>query len=106
MISSFGLRDTPKKIGKKSLAKAKRQTLQLASVVGEGSAKLDFGHTSEKKQKMFDIIMQEKELKEKRDKKRSQQGDFLRGKKKVEKLMSVNEWDAYARLLTSKPHYC
>ena len=95
---SFGLRDTPKKIGKKSLAKAKRQTLQLANVVGEGSAKLDFGHTSEKKQKMFDIIKQEKELKEKRAKKRSQQGDFLRGKKKVEKLMSVNEWDAYVCL--------
>lgn len=65
-------------------------------MVGEGSAKLDFGHTSEKKKKMFDLIKEEKELKEKREKKRKQQGDFLRGKKKVEKLMSVNEWDAFA----------
>ena len=34
-------------------------------MVGEGSAKLDFGHTSEKKKRMFDLIKEEKELKEK-----------------------------------------
>lgn len=89
---SFGLRETPKKISKKSATKAKKQTLQLASVVGEGSAKLDFGHTSEKKQRVFDAIKKEKELREKRNKK-AVKGDFLKGKKKVSKLMSVKEWD-------------
>ena len=67
--------------------------MQLASVVGEGSAKLDFGHTSEKKQRVFDAIKKEKELREKRNSKKGNKGDFLKGKKKVTKLMSVNEWD-------------
>lgn len=90
---SFGLRETPNKISKKSASKAKKQTLQLASVVGEGSAKLDFGHTSEKKQRVFDAIKKEKEMKEKRNNKKAVKGDLLKGKKKVAKLMSVNEWD-------------
>ena len=81
------------KISKKSANKAKKQTLQLASVVGEGSAKLDFGHTSEKKQRVFDAIKKEKEQQEKKNKKKGMKGDFLKGKKKVQKLMSVNEWD-------------
>ena len=46
---------------------------------------------------MFDLIKKEKEIKqareEKRGKKKAIQGEFLKGKKKVEKLMSVNEWD-------------
>lgn len=71
--------------------------LEMEGAVGEGSAKLDFGHTSEKKQKVFDLIKKEKEIKqareEKRGKKKAIQGEFLKGKKKVEKLMSVNEWD-------------
>ena len=79
------------------MAKAKRHALEMASAVGEGSAKLDFGHTSEKKQRMFDMIKKEKEIRksreEKREKKKASQGDFLKGKKKVEKLMSVREWD-------------
>lgn len=79
------------------MAKSKRHALEMASAVGEGSAKLDFGHTSEKKQRMFDMIKKEKEIRksreEKRDKKKASQGDFLKGKKKVEKLMSVSEWD-------------
>ena len=79
------------------MAKSKRHALEMASAVGEGSAKLDFGHTSEKKQRMFDMIKKEKEIRksreEKRDKKKAAQGDFLKGKKKVEKLMSVSEWD-------------
>ena len=87
------MRETPKKISKKSATKAKKQTLQLANVVGEGSAKLDFGHTSEKKQRVFDAIKKEKEMQEKKNKKKSMKGDFLKGKKKVAKLMSVNEWD-------------
>ena len=91
------MRETPKKLGRKALAKSKKHVLEMASAVGEGSAKLDFGHTSEKKQKVFDMIKKEKEVRkardEKRDKKKAAQGDFLRGKKKVEKLMSVNEWD-------------
>lgn len=87
------MRETPKKISKKSATKAKKQTLQLANVVGEGSAKLDFGHTSEKKQRVFDAIKKEKEMQEKKNKKKSMKGDYLKGKKKVAKLMSVNEWD-------------
>ena len=83
MGRSFGLRETPKKLGRKAMAKSKRHALEIASAVGEGSAKLDFGHTSEKKQRMFDMIKKEK----------ASQGDFLKGKKKVEKLMSVREWD-------------
>ena len=79
------------------MAKSKRHALEMASAVGEGSAKLDFGHTSEKKQRMFDMIKEEKEIRksreEKREKKKASQGDFLKGKKKVEKLMSVREWD-------------
>ena len=79
------------------MAKSKRHALEMTSAVGEGSAKLDFGHTSEKKQRMFDMIKKEKEIRksreEKRDKKKAAQGDFLKGKKKVEKLMSVSEWD-------------
>lgn len=79
------------------MAKSKRHALEMASAVGEGSAKLDFGHTSEKKQRMFDMIKKEKEIRksreEKREKKKASQGDFLKGKKKVEKLMSVREWD-------------
>lgn len=79
------------------MAKSKRHALKMASAVGEGSAKLDFGHTSEKKQRMFDMIKKEKEIRksreEKREKKKASQGDFLKGKKKVEKLMSVREWD-------------
>ncbi|KAK8803161.1 hypothetical protein WA588_002316 [Blastocystis sp. NMH] len=94
---SFGLRETPKKLGRKAMAKSKRHALEMASAVGEGSAKLDFGHTSEKKQRMFDMIKKEKEIRksreEKREKKKASQGDFLKGKKKVEKLMSVREWD-------------
>ena len=94
-MNSFGLREKPKKIGKKALAK--RHMLEMEGAVGEGSAKLDFGHTSEKKQKVFDLIKKEKEIKqareEKRGKKKAIQGEFLKGKKKVEKLMSVNEWD-------------
>lgn len=91
-MSSFGLRETPKKISKKSATKAKKHTLQLANVVGEGSAQLDFGHTSEKKQRVFDAIKKEKEMRNKRSKKGTK-GDLLKGKKKVAKLMSVNEWD-------------
>ena len=79
------------------MAKSKRHALEMASAVGEGSAKLDCGHTSEKKQRMFDMIKKEKEIRksreEKREKKKASQGDFLKGKKKVEKLMSVREWD-------------
>lgn len=79
------------------MAKSKRHALEMASAVGEGSARLDFGHTSEKKQRMFDMIKKEKEIRksreEKREKKKASQGDFLKGKKKVEKLMSVREWD-------------
>ena len=79
------------------MAKSKRHALEMASAVGEGRAKLDFGHTSEKKQRMFDMIKKEKEIRksreEKREKKKASQGDFLKGKKKVEKLMSVREWD-------------
>lgn len=90
---SFGLREKPKQLGRKALGKAKRQALQLAEAVGEGSRQLDFGHTSEKKKRVFDLIKKEKEAKEKREKKRSGQVDSLRGKKKVEKLMSVKEWD-------------
>lgn len=74
---SFGLRETPKKISKKSASKAKKQTLQLASVIGEGSAKLDFGHTSEKKQRVFDAIKKEKEMKEKRNNKKAVKGDLF-----------------------------
>ena len=91
------MRETPKKLGLKAMAKSKRHALEMASAVGEGSAKLDFGHTSEKKQRMFDMIKKEKEIRksreEKREKKKASQGDFLKGKKKVEKLMSVREWD-------------
>ena len=97
MGRSLGLRETPKKLGRKAMAKSKRHALEMASAVGEGSAKLDFGHTSEKKQRMFDMIKKEKEIRksreEKREKKKASQGDFLKGKKKVEKLMSVREWD-------------
>lgn len=78
------------------MAKSKRHALEMASAVGEGSAKLDFGHTSEKKQRMFDMIKKEKEIRKSREEKREKkasQGDFLKGKKKVEKLMSVREWD-------------
>ena len=70
------------------MAKSKRHALEMASAVGEGSAK---------KQRMFDMIKKEKEIRksreEKREKKKASQGDFLKGKKKVEKLMSVREWD-------------
>ena len=58
-MNSFGLREKPKKIGKKALAKSKRHMLEMEGAVGEGSAKLDFGHTSEKKQKVFDLIKKE-----------------------------------------------
>ena len=93
MGRSFGLRETPKKLGRKAMAKSKRHALEMASAVGEGSAKLDFGHTSEKKQRMFDMIKKEKEIRKSREEKKASQGDFLKGKKKVEKLMSVREWD-------------
>ena len=52
------------------MAKSKRHALEMASAVGEGSAKLDFGHTSEKKQRMFDMIKKEKEIRKSREEKR------------------------------------
>ena len=65
------MRETPKKLGRKAMAKSKRHAL--------------------------DMIKKEKEIRksreEKREKKKASQGDFLKGKKKVEKLMSVREWD-------------
>lgn len=90
---SFGLHETPKKLGKISVKKFNKKSVELASAKGEGSAKLDFGHTSEKKQLVFDAIKKAKEIKEKRTKRKEQQGDYLRGKMKVQKLMNVSEFE-------------